>query len=161
MPHGSHIEMKYLLHPVSFNCALFDHTDIFPLLLCFDCFLHIAQFHSHQFFQIKFLIWYLISFALIHNKSLTAPRGSITAAITWTLLNHTQSNMPGIAFKCTLRRHVRFQRWVRYGNADKQLTTRVRSLLSRGLSTHSTDKMKNDWNSSLVMSNINYFFEFK
>lgn len=129
---------------------LFDHNDILSLLLYFDCFLHIAQSHTHQFFQIKFLMLHLVGLALIHYKSLTAPRGGITTTITWTLINHTQRNILDKAFECSLRRReVSEMNEVRH--ADKELTTRVRSLLSRVLSTDSTYKMKNNWHSSHVM----------
>lgn len=92
----------YEIPPPPFNCALCDHKNIFPLLRCFDCFLRSAEFHSHPFSKSIFMS-YFVNFPLIHSKRLSALRGSITTAITWSLLNHTASNLLSRTFPCTFR----------------------------------------------------------
>lgn len=49
---------------------------------------------------------YFVNVPLIHNKRLCSPRGSITTAITLSLLNHKLSNLPGRALQCSPRREM-------------------------------------------------------
>lgn len=92
----------------SFNRALCDHKkhSLFWLLSSSLLKSILISFSKSIFMS------YFVSFPLIHSKRLSAPTGSVTTAITWSLLNHMPSNLLAEPSHVPSE-DVRFQRWIR------------------------------------------------